>query len=94
MDHIYSLIDGTEASIKKTKLEEEKRGNTQALEDTLKQLQSYKETILDRIEKILNETSTNLNDDDDDRDSEEEDDEENTNTVNNNLKKIIRICFI
>ena len=60
--------------------------NTQALEDTLKQLKCYLETILARIDKVVNEKLSNLNDDDDGH-NEEKYYEENINAVNNNLKK-------
>ncbi|CAF0926866.1 unnamed protein product [Rotaria sordida] len=63
IQHIYSLIDETKESIKQAEGK-----NIQALEDTLKQFQSYLVTILDRVDKILDENLLNLNDDDDDDD--------------------------
>ncbi|CAF0874871.1 unnamed protein product [Rotaria sordida] len=63
IQHIYSLIDETKESIKQAEGK-----NIQALDDTLKQFQSYLETILDRVDKILDENLSNLNDDDDDDD--------------------------
>jgi hypothetical protein len=91
------LIDDTKENIETEELEPVVGTKIQALKARLKKLQDYLEAIIDRIEKNLDEKLSNLNGDDDNRHNEaeyyEEYDEESTNTVNDNLKKIIRICF-
>jgi hypothetical protein len=71
-------MDETEEIIRKTKVKEEDQ-YTQ-LEDKLKQLEYYKETMLDRIDQFLDEKFPNLND-------HVDDDDENINMVNNTKTK-------
>ncbi|CAF1098856.1 unnamed protein product [Rotaria sordida] len=95
IDHIYELIDEIEENIEIVTHKEPEDEDIEALKYTLKQIKCGLENYLTRVDTILDEKLSYLNNDDDGHNEEEdyeEDDEVNINTIMNDpLAQLHRI---